>query len=173
MNEDLKFAFANVNDWLKFAEAKNVGLLALNVASLIGILQCQSTLFGSYLLIRVLLIIAFCLSSAICVYSISPIVNKTKLFKKLKTLDFDAQKHTLNYLFYGNIARLTSDQFQEIFVLRLPNSVLSGSDKDLVDQIVQNSEITLQKFKIFQFASWITFIGFIVAMFTVIMIAIL
>ena len=45
MNEDLKFAFANVNDWLKFAEAKNGGLLALNVASIIGILQCNKDLF--------------------------------------------------------------------------------------------------------------------------------
>lgn len=171
MNEDLKFAFANVNDWLKFAEAKNGGLLALNVATLIGILQCDKSLFETYLPIRVLLIVAFCLSSAICVYSISPIVNITKLFNKLEIRKFNTDKHTLNYLFFGNIARLTPDQFQEVFLLRVPNVILTSSDKDLVGQIVQNSEIALQKFKIFNLAAWITFIGFIISMFTVVMIA--
>lgn len=171
MNDDLKFAFANVNDWLKFAEAKNGGLLALNVATLIGILQCDKELFGAYHEIRAILIIAFCLSSAICVYSISPIVNKTQLFKKLKPEVFNAQKHKLNYLFFGNTARLTSGQFQEIFLLRVSNITLTDADKDLASQIVQNSEIALQKFVIFNFSAWITFIAFIISMFTVVMIA--
>lgn len=172
MNDDLKFIFANVNDWLKFAEAKNGGLLALNVATLIGLLQCNESMFGTFIIIRVLLIIAFCLSSAICVFSISPIVSKRQLFTKLTILEFNSQKANMDYIFFGNIAKLSPVQYQELVLLKL-NGTLTNGEKDLCSQIVQNSEIALQKFKVFNFAAWITFLGFVTAMITVIMISIL
>jgi hypothetical protein len=46
MNEDFKYAFTNVNDWLKFAEAKNAGLIALNTAAIIGILQSNDSFYS-------------------------------------------------------------------------------------------------------------------------------
>lgn len=170
MNDNLKYTFSNINDWLKFAEAKNAGLLALNVATIIGVLQCNKELFGAYLTMRVILIVAFCISSSICVYSLSPIVNKTQLFKKLTQQEFDAKKQNMNHLFFGNIASLNSLQFQELYTLK-SSITLSDLDKDLIDQIVQNSEITLQKFKVFNLAAYITFIGFVVSMVTVVLIA--
>jgi hypothetical protein len=65
MNEDLKFAFTNVNEWLKFAEAKIAGLLALNIASIIGILQADNSNFSEFVWCKVLLLLFFCLSSII------------------------------------------------------------------------------------------------------------
>ena len=37
--EQLQKIFTNVNDWLKFAEAKNFGLLSLNAAIVFGFTQ--------------------------------------------------------------------------------------------------------------------------------------
>lgn len=39
MEERLKFIFANVNEWLRFAEAKNGVLVAFNGAAIWGTLQ--------------------------------------------------------------------------------------------------------------------------------------
>ena len=76
----------------------------------------------------------------------------------------------MNYLFFGNVARLTEKQFEDLFKLR-STVQLTKIDEDLAAQIVQNSEITLQKFKVFNIAAWITFIGFIISIITVIIIA--
>lgn len=157
MNEDLKFAFTNVNDWLKFAEAKNAGLLALNAAGIIGILQCGETLLSTFPVLRGLLLIAFCLSSAICIYSVLPQVNKYfKAYKKLTPTEYGLKKSGLNYLFFGDTALLSNLQLIDLYKSKVPGATLNDADRDLAYQIVNNSELALQKFKVFNKAGWIT-----------------
>ncbi len=42
MKDELKYIFGNVNDWLKYAEAKHAGLLVLNSAIIIGLISSYS-----------------------------------------------------------------------------------------------------------------------------------
>jgi hypothetical protein len=44
MRQELREIFNNVNDWLKYAEAKNFGLLSLCAAIVFGTTQVQITL---------------------------------------------------------------------------------------------------------------------------------
>jgi hypothetical protein len=165
MNEDLKFSFTNVNDWLKFAEAKNAGLLALNAAAIIGILQCNDALLINIPFFRGLLLIIFCLSSLICIYSVLPIVNKHfKAYKKLDANTYGSKKATLNYLFFGDVAQLTDLQLIDLYQSKVGSNItLTAADQDLAGQIVNNAELSLQKFKVFNFAGWITVTGTILS----------
>lgn len=172
MKEDLKYIFANINEWLKFAEAKNAGILAINAASIIGILQANIT-FNTGLtwcdksgFFTGLLIAIFALSSAICMYSIVPTLSrKFPLYNKLSTNEYQTQKNTLNHLFFGDIAKLTNLQFVDLFITKNNiSSALNEAELDIAAQIVINAEIALQKFKLFNFASWITFCNALFAM---------
>lgn len=172
MNKDLQYAFGNVNDWLKFAEAKNAGLLTLNIASVIGILQIPDGIFSSHPELRGILVVLFCFSSILCVLSILPQTNK--LFRKSKKMagsDFIGVIDTLNHLFYGDISKLSNEQFIELFKHKYTSTVFTKADEDLICQIVVNSEIAQGKFAWFKVACWVTAISFLFAIAAVISIA--
>lgn len=160
MNEDLKYAFSNVNDWLKFAEAKNAGLLALNAGAIIGLLQAADKFFSALPWSRGILIIAFCASSAVCLYSILPQVNIWfKSYKKLEDAEFARQKSKLNFLFFGHLSQLSKEQLLELYKEGNPNAQITSADSDLAFQIVNNAEIASQKFAVFKVSCWITFMA--------------
>src|SRR5258706_924904 len=116
MNEDLKYTFGNINDWLKYAEAKNAGLLALNIACIIGLVQADATFNGGLKTYQGILIILFCISSCLCIYSILPVLNKWfRFYKKLDDSKFQSQLNSLNALYFGDITKLSSDQFIKLF----------------------------------------------------------
>ena len=168
MNEDLKFAFSNVNDWLKFAEAKNAGLLALNLASIIGLLQSASS-FTNIKALYGILITIFCISSLICVYTIIPLLNKLfRLYKKLDDSEFTAQKQRLNYLYFGDITKLSPEQYIELYKNKNASASISQIDYDLALQITNNAEISWQKYVIFRVACYGTFIGYTLGIITII-----
>ena len=57
-NSELKYIFSNINELLKFAEAKNGGLMVLNTALVIGILSSyigiQNFIFKPIILIGII-----------------------------------------------------------------------------------------------------------------------
>ena len=157
MNEDLKFTFDNVNDWLKFAEAKNAGMLVLNLGGVIGLLQAWGALTNSestfFKVILIIAIVLFCISCIICLYSIMPILKKSfRAFKKLDEGEFEKRKTALNILFFGDIALLSADQFIGLFELKI-GKALDSLEKDLANQITNNADICLQKYQAFHLAS--------------------
>lgn len=171
MNDDLKYTFNNINDWLKFAEAKNVGLLAMNATIVIGILQGDSTFSSSMKFFEGFMIILFCISSCISLYTVLPVLNNWfKLYKKLNQNEFNLQKNSLNALFFGDITKLSSDQFIELFEYK-HNITLSLAEKDFANQITINSEICWQKYKLFSFAASISFSAFVITILLVIITA--
>jgi hypothetical protein len=105
MNEDLKYTFNTVSDWLKFAEAKNAGLLALNIACIIGIIQGEQSFAKDMKIFEGILIVIFCISSCFCLYTILPVVNKGfRFYKKMEDAAFNNSLDSLNALFYKDIA---------------------------------------------------------------------
>lgn len=171
MNEDLKYSFSNVNDWLKFAESKNAGLFALNVAAIIGILQINENVFNVWPILKGLLVLFFSLSSAICIINIQPQINAYfRGNKKMSNQTFTQKKDSLNSLFFGHIAMLSTNQFIELMKAKDSNFEPTPLDIDLAQQIVNNSEIANEKYIIFNYACWLSLIGFLVTIATVVII---
>ncbi|UPT69332.1 MAG: hypothetical protein M0D53_08840 [Flavobacterium sp. JAD_PAG50586_2] len=79
---ELKYMFANVNEWLKFAEAKHAGLIILNTALVIGILSSYGTIKHCLLKPSIVVgIICFGLSVFISIISQFP-VTQNAIFRK-------------------------------------------------------------------------------------------
>lgn len=153
--ENLKEIFKNVNDWLKYAEAKNGILLGFNGAVIFGILKLFSgnpewdnfgIFIGKYYHYGVpfLLII----STIILLVSFLP---KTKMIK----LGDNKKPDKVNVLFFSHLKTLTPDELLK--ELGIENSTIM--ERSYAQQIVINSGISAAKFDSFKVAGWITTIS--------------
>ncbi|RZK01777.1 MAG: hypothetical protein EOO43_23860 [Flavobacterium sp.] len=160
MSEQLKYIFSNVNEWLKFAEAKIAGLLALNAASMFGVLQSQNNFVNEHKIFLVIILVLVSVSILCCVYSIVPDLRVKRFNRKLEQNIFQSEITNINPLFFGSISKLTTDQYIELLKDREPSFHLAAFDKELINQIVVNSEIANFKYSVFNIASWFTFVAF-------------
>jgi hypothetical protein len=153
MKSELKYIFANVNEWLKFAEAKHAGLIVLNAGLVVGIissyLNIQSSIFKPCLLIGV---ICFGVSICLSIISLFPITNNSFFNRKDLT--------SPNLYFFGHLAYLNLDDFLQEIKKVDESYVEDKFDKDLINQILVNSRITKAKYTIFKIASYTSAIGF-------------
>jgi hypothetical protein len=176
--EQLYKIFNNVNDWLKFAEAKNFGLLTLNAAIVFGLTQFA---FSNE---SVLKIIAFCvfvpfstLSFVPCLISLFPIVTKIESKNKkgevrnsMKFVNFlsniiDKDKSFENIHFYGYLKKLKEDKFEEEFLNKVGSTdKFTKFETELVTQILYNSRITSLKYKFFKIGAFLFLFGLIISL---------
>lgn len=153
IKSELKYIFGNVNEWLKFAEAKHAGLIVLNAGLVVGIisgyLNIQSSIFKPCLLIGI-----------IC-FGLSTFLSITSLFPVTQNIFFNRKEVTNpNLYFFGHLANLSINDFLKE-LKKVDTSYLEDKlDKDLINQILINSRITQSKYTIFKFASYITAFGF-------------
>jgi len=166
MEEDLKYIFSNINDWLKFAEAKCAGLLALNLAAIIGLLQAQSMFSDDIKDGQGILLVIFSISSIVALYSLIPKLNTLiKFYKTIPDLNVELErrsrleKPTLNCIYFGDIACLTEAMYSDLATSK-PLKDHNSLTQLLIHQIVINAKIAYQKYRIFSIASWITFLGY-------------
>ena len=162
MEENLKDIFNNVNEWLKFAEAKNGILIALLGTALFTLLdKSTSILFlnnisisNNTLVIKfdinlfvslylVFLIIFLVIAISIMLISFLP---QTKQVFKIK----DIKNENDNSLFYGDIIKYTPEEYLEFIEPDREN--FSRSELDYAYQIVINSHIAYKKYKYFELA---------------------
>jgi len=168
MNEDLKYTFNTINDWLKFAEAKNAGVLALNIACIIGLIEGDKIFTENLIVFEGILILLFCISSCFCFYTILPVLNKGfRFYKKMDDGEFNNSLNSLNALYYMDIARLSALQFNALFEHKHGVS-LTSAEKDFGNQITNNAEICVQKYNFFKISAWISFSSFVLGAFLVI-----
>ena len=161
MREELKYTFTNINDWLKFAEAKHGALITFNVATIFGIFQIIEKLNEKEQFYKTAFIIVIALlmvSILVSLYSFIPITRpKPDCMSKE---DFERKREGLNILFYKDIHNLNYHQVIELMKLNLgENKDVNGFDEKLAIQIVNNARITYQKFRLFHTGGWFTWIG--------------
>ena len=142
MKDELKSIFLNVNEWLKFAEAKNAGLLVLNSGVIFGIL----TIYKDYQhslpkTIILLALIFFGLSMLLSIISLFPrthnILPKQKKFKNP------------NLYFAGHLCKLDINDFKtELFKIHTTH-IFDKFEEDLLNQIIVNATITTRKYHFF------------------------
>lgn len=142
--------FENVNQWLKFGEAKNAAMLAGNIAIIFSTPAFVSSylhyLNNFYYLSFIFLI---SLSTFISLLSIIPQKNFTWTLKSRNLLEPDIY-------FFGHLATL--DKFSLIEELGRQckiNSEPLPCDFHLAHQIIVNSKITDRKFNMFKTAAWL------------------
>lgn len=157
MREHLEYIFSNVNDWLKFAEAKSATLLAANGVLLFGIVRLASNIqqnkISTYLTIISCGIISC--SLLLCLSSFIPSLTIPRMHKKCNRTDED------NLLFFGHIENYNPSLY--IDSLKASCAVNDAEETKycymIADQIIANSVIASYKYSIFTKAVWLTLIG--------------
>lgn len=162
MENRLNEIFANVNSWLKFAEAKNGVLLSLNGAILIGVLSYLKDAPKPVLCSLTWALIPL-LTIAILVLSIS-FLPITDIFFKRKHDLRKAKADNYNLIFYGDVRKLEPQTYLKHLYESVTGStqeVLSKLELDIAQQIINNAEITFRKLQFFRVAFIIDFVGII------------
>ena len=149
MNRILETVFANVNQWLHFAEAKNALLATLNGGAVLGLLALLNTekpRLSS--LLPSLWVAAICLvfGLLVCLLSFTPILAKT--------LERASEPRRINILYFGHLAAISPARFltelRERYGTEEPvDGEGSEYHRDLADQIIANSRIALRKYRLF------------------------
>lgn len=157
--EYLQKLFVNVNDWLKFAEAKNFGLLSLNAAMVFGFSQTNFpdnsviAKAGNYVFIP----FAF-LSFLIAVISLIPVMTKIEnsghkiraMINKVSNF-ISAENLFENIHYYGFLRSLSQTDFETKLLAKLGETKpFTDYEKELSVQILYNSRITWLKFQFFK-----------------------
>jgi|SRR5438128_5847291 len=155
MEERLRHILSIVNEWLKFAEAKNAALLAANVAIVFAVLRIPDpeTIYPQWLRTYVLLGVFLIAAAAIlALVSFIPEVKIPWLALRRQPSSKD------NLLFYGDIACYEPMSYLQALGARTTPAadVFSSVEQDYAAQIIANSRIALRKYACFTAAIWLT-----------------
>lgn len=162
-----------INDWLKFAEAKNALLLAFcgaAITALVTYLSAAPNISSESLRIGLLIsLFLLCICSLICSLSLLPKTDREYLIwwtkrpsKKLKTKPQD----TDNLYFFDEIRKYSStdllDSMNKLYFDNKLQTPYKKEDIDIANQIVINSQIASVKFAFFRVALWFLIGSFLV-----------
>jgi len=158
-HEDILFKiFANVNDWLKFAEAKNAMILAFNAASIYGItktmdLDCikESKPLMGYLFVVIIILVFSCICSLV---SFAPRV-------KILNGGLFGPSDFSNVLFFEYLKTKSNIEIIKEVTGIVDESTFSKIDKDIAEQIKQNSIIASRKYSYFTISVWLTISAYV------------
>jgi hypothetical protein len=149
---EIKYIFSNINEWLKFAEAKHGALIIFNSGLVIGILSSynniQDYIFKPTILIG---IICFGISVALSIFSQFPVTQNFFYNKK--------DINNPNLYFFGHLSHFDDVTFINELKKVDTNFVANKLDSDLINQILVNARITQAKFTFFKIASYLTAFG--------------
>lgn len=163
MEEKLNNIFININDWLKYSEAKNGILFALNGGVIMGVVSLLGdSSFKVPIIINLVAVPCFLVSLVVLLISFLPVVNKLIInTEQNETKNQD----DINLFFYGDLRKLNA----EALLTKLYNSVdldiegnISKLQQNLADQIITNSSITYNKLMFFRIALYLDLIGIII-----------
>lgn len=136
------------NTWLSFAEAKNAGLIAANLAILSAIIE----FFDEAPVICVISAVLVIISSLHCLLSFFP--NLGKLRRRTNTNTVIGKR---NLAFFGDISRFECQEqyvnkvIKDYFPQLRPEDV-GNQVCDLAAEVLINSQITVQKYTWFKAA---------------------
>lgn len=157
--DELKFVLSDVIEWLKFSEAKHVGLITFNAATLAIVFDQLSNDFFKECKILLYLIILFnILSIFISIISFIPQSISIKLFNPLKNRALKScASSNEKLLFYKDISNYDSNLYLESFIKKYETDLNNSSsinlnkfDLDICDQIISISKLCTYKYYLFK-----------------------
>ena len=161
MKQEIKEIFQNVNEWLKFAEAKHAGLIVLNSGLIFGILSIYKdykTIIDWHLILVIIIVIG--ISIILSLISLFPITKNETKNKQVNV--------TPNLYFFGSLSKLSEIELKSELLKSNPNYQFDRFEEDLINQIVVNAIIATRKYKLFKFAIWFTTVGLVLPVITLI-----
>lgn len=159
MTEKLMIIFQLVNDWLKFAEAKNAILLAFLGAEITAIITYISAASSAPRSLQISLLVSMSFSFVgvtICATSFLPKTDIDKILwlrGKPSRKNIRLLKDTDSFYFFGDLEKYKNSELLAAINRLYFNSNTNIADKkedlDIANQIVINAEITSRKFRLF------------------------
>ncbi|PNQ72850.1 hypothetical protein C1T31_10115 [Hanstruepera neustonica] len=155
MEEKLLVVFQNINEWLRFAEAKNAMIIALNGVVVFGVAQIIEFNF-----IKDIEILKWYLTIAFICLTFSTIVALLSFIPRLKQIapTFNLNPGKDNFLFFDT---LKDKKINEVIEFYKTDDEVQPYHEQLADQIIVNSGIAKRKYDYFTFSCWITIAGII------------
>ena len=169
--ERLHRLFANVSDWLKFAEAKNLGLMTLNAAVVAGLTQINFSQDSRFEKIGFYFFTPLATLSFLCaLISLFPILAKIESgskFQKFLSLISNwitKELHFENIHYYGYLKTLSLSTFEDKFLSKVGSTTpFSEYEKELGVQILYNSRITFLKYQLFKIGAAVFLFAFLIS----------
>lgn len=144
---ELKYILNNVNNWLKFAEAKNGALLVIDITLLIGLYGIVSSdKANGYIFLVIPAMILILISAICCIIPHFPIL--TPADSKREKNECTTYK---NCHYFGHLAQLHEEDLIPLLCkkLNIVGYSPTEADMDLCNQIITNSTITMRKYNYF------------------------
>lgn len=161
LEEKLRYTFSLVNEWLRFAEAKNTGLFAFNAALLAGTLKYSSSTNGNGIVFLLVAGIGF-LAGALTMNLLSFLPLLSEQYSQKER----AFRPTDNPLFFGDCAKYSINDYFRLFNSRLCDPVTPRDRHvDLAKQIITNSKIAVSKYNKFAIAAKLSLVGILTLVF--------
>lgn len=170
--QELQAIYADVSEWLRFAEAKHAGLFAVWTAILIAVISIDS-FFDRITMEKALLLIIILVGIMIDLISFLPFLNRDARIRRWCYKEY--KRYSGNSLFYQSIFVDTYSEsgdsihkYKTILAgkgLELENSEL---EKDYLKQIVEVSTVGTIKVYLFRVAAQYTFFIIIMLMISII-----
>lgn len=171
VTEKLTKIFEIVNDWLKFAEAKNAVLLGFSgagIAAALTYLSAASNIPKSIYIGLLITIFFLCLCSFFCSLSFLPKTNLEYIVWKKSKPNVNSQMRISdndNLYYFGHLLKYQPIELMDAMNRLYFEGKISNFKKkeylDLSTQIILNSEIAYLKFKIFSFSLYLLIISII------------
>jgi FlaA1/EpsC-like NDP-sugar epimerase len=157
---DLQYIFSNVNEWLKFSEAKNIALLTVNGASFFVVLQTlNSDLKLSSTIVYCLWLLSFILIISMFFHFLA-LIPKVKSPRSKRGMNGSEED---NLYFYGHISKYTAPNYLAALKKKYSNEIVTTfhpEELDLANQIIVNSKITYWKYIRCKYGLYLTLLGF-------------
>ena len=153
MEDRLRYILSTVNDWLKFAEAKNGALLGIDIAIIFGLFQ----VIGSEIS-RGWIYLAISFTGLSALSALFSFIPQLKAHPKGQQRQ---RNEGTNLIFYGHIAESNPELYlkalySEVGTEEPPESKI---ELDYAHQIIINSRIALRKNRYFSIGLWLTVLG--------------
>lgn len=160
VDDKLKYIFSTVNEWLKFAEAKNAALLIFNNAIAFGLLNILDKNYITSQYIRYYLYLSLCflvLSIVISLLSFIPKIKIPSISQSEKSSGKD------NMIFFSHIAKHSTKEYLNLLYGQHNETYDKENlfQENLTEQIIVNSQIALSKYRFFEIGIWFTLAGIV------------
>lgn len=140
MRERIIDVQSNINDWLKFAEAKHGAILATNI---ILITEINHSINSGFKFLKLLIIIFALISILISLFSFFPRQHeKIKPKKRINDLD------EINMFYARSLSRFTEDELVLFFTKNSNSYKIDRFDLMIINQIHKNSLIASFKYRL-------------------------
>ena len=151
--------FQLVNDWLKFAEAKNLAVLTLSAAACSAVIAFLTSSQIASASLKTALFVSVCLFALSCITSLLSFTPRTSQKKLLDLfVDWGQPSDNDNLYFYGDLGKYRNAvdlarKYQAIFAPDSDaNAKLSPAHTQLANQMIVNSRIVVYKLRLFLIA---------------------